>query len=79
MTIYSLDILRSKFGISLWFHVQFQLLLLDLNTDFLGGRSGGLVFPSLSEFPKFIVIDTVKGFGVVQYLYSKYAAVWHSL
>ena len=26
------------------------LLLLDLHTDFLGGKSGGLVFPSLEEF-----------------------------
>ena len=26
------------------------LLLLDLHTDFSGGRSGGMVFPSLSEF-----------------------------
>ena len=32
------------------FHVQFQLLLLDLHTDISGGRSGGLVFSSLSEF-----------------------------
>ena len=27
-----------------------NLLLLDLHTDFPGGRTGGLVFPSLSEF-----------------------------
>ena len=27
--------------------------------------SGGLVFPSLSEFPQFIVIHTVQGFGIV--------------
>ena len=26
------------------------MLLLDLHTDFSGGRSGGLVFPSLEEF-----------------------------
>ena len=32
------------------FHVQFSLLLPDLHTDFSRGRSGGLVFPSLSEF-----------------------------
>ena len=32
-------------------------MLLDLHTDFSGGRSGGLVFPSLSE--------TIKGFGIV--------------
>ena len=40
-------------------------MLLDLHTDFSGGRSGGLVFRSLSEFPQFIVIYTVKGFGIV--------------
>ena len=39
-----------SFGTSLLFHVRFQLLLLDLHTDFSGGRSGGLVFPSLDEF-----------------------------
>ena len=27
------------------------LFLLDLHTDFSGGRSGGLVFPSLEKFP----------------------------
>ena len=50
MTIYSLDILLFLFGTSLLFHVQFYLLLPDLHTDFSRGRSGGLVFPSLSEF-----------------------------
>ena len=38
VTIYSLDVLLSWFGNSLYFHVQFQLLLLDLHTDFSGGR-----------------------------------------
>ena len=33
--------------------------------DFSGGRSGVMVFPSLSEnFPQFIVVHTVIGFGV---------------
>ena len=64
MTIYSFDVLLSGFGTNLLFHVQFQLLLLDLPTDFSGGRSGGLVFPSLSEFST-VVIRTVKGFGTV--------------
>ena len=50
MTIYNLDILLFLFGTSLLFHVQFQLLLPDLHTGFSTGRSGGLVFPSLSEF-----------------------------
>ena len=40
-------------------------MLLDLHTDFSGGRSGGLVFPSLKNFPQFIVIYTVKAFGIV--------------
>ena len=48
--IYSLDILLVLFGASLLFHVQFSLLFLDLHTGFSGGRSGGLVFPCLSEF-----------------------------
>ena len=50
MTRYSLDVLLFLFGTSLLFHVQFSLLLPDLHTDFSRGRSGGLVFPSLSEF-----------------------------
>ena len=65
MTVYSLDVLLFLFGTSLFFHVQFQLLLPDLHTGFSRGRSGGLVFPSLSEFPQFIIIYTVKGFGTV--------------
>ena len=40
------------------------MLLPDLQTDFSGGRSGGLVFPSIED-PQFVVIHTVKGFGVV--------------
>ena len=32
---------------------------------FSGVRSGGLVFPSLEKFPQFVVIYTIKGFGVV--------------
>ena len=59
------------------FRVQLYLLLLDLNIVFSGGRSGGLVFPSLEEFflqfvvihtvifPQFVVIHTVRDFGVV--------------
>ena len=50
VTKYSLDVLLSQFGTSPLFEVQFYLLLLDLHTDFSGGRSGDLVLPSLSEF-----------------------------
>ena len=64
MTIYSFDVLLPHFGTSLFFHVQFSLLLLDLHTDFSGGKSGGLAFPS-NNFPQFFVIPTVKDFGVV--------------
>ena len=50
MARYSRDELLFLFGTSLLFHVQFYLLLPDLHTNFSRGRSGGLVFPSLSEF-----------------------------
>ena len=40
-------------------------MLLDLHTDFSGDRSGGLIVPSLKNFPQFVVIHTVKGFGIV--------------
>ena len=38
VTIYSLDLLLSQFWTSLLFLVWFKLLLLDLHTDFAGGR-----------------------------------------
>ena len=53
------------FGTSLLFHVQFKLLLPGLHTGFSRGRSGGLVFPSLSEFFTVYCDPQVKGFGVV--------------
>ena len=34
-------------------------------TGFSRGRSGGLVFHLFQDFPQFIVIHTVKGFGIV--------------
>ena len=40
-------------------------MFLNLHTGFSRGRSGGLVFPSLSELSTVIVIHTVQGFGVV--------------
>ena len=40
------------------------MFLLDLHTDFLGDRSGDLVFPSLSEFST-VCCDPVKGFDIV--------------
>ena len=65
MTIYSLHVLLSQFGTNVLFHVQFQLLLLHLHTDFSGGRLGGLVFTSFEEFSTVFVIYTVKVFVVI--------------
>ena len=42
-----------------------SLLLLDLHTDFSGGRSGVWYSYLLKNFPQFVVIHTVKGFGIV--------------
>ena len=41
----------SQYGTSPLFHVWLSLLLPDVHTGFSGGRSGGLIFPSLEEFP----------------------------
>ena len=40
-------------------------MLPDLHIGLSRGRSGGLVFPSLEEFPQFIVMHTVNVFGIV--------------
>jgi len=40
-------------------------LLPDLHTDFSRGRSGGLVFPSLSEFSTVYCDPHSQGFGIV--------------
>ena len=39
-------------------------MLPDLHTDFSGERSDGLVFLT-QNFPQFVVIHTVRGFGMV--------------
>ena len=41
------------------------MLLPDMHTDFSGGRSDDLVF-LFQNFPQFVVIHTVKGFGIVK-------------
>ena len=69
MTIYSLDVLLFLFGTSLLFHVQFSLLLLDLYIDFSGGRSVVWYSHLFQNFPQFVVIHTVKGFGTVNKAY----------
>ena len=40
-------------------------MLLDLHTDFSGGRYGGLVFRLFKNFLQFVVIHTVEGFSIV--------------
>ena len=66
MTIYSLDLLLLLFGTSLLFHVQFLLFLPDLHIGFSRGKSGVLTCSHLvKNFPQFIVIHTVKEFGIV--------------
>ena len=40
-------------------------MLLDLHAGVSGARESGLVFPSLEEFSMFVVIQTIKGFRVV--------------
>ena len=44
---------------------KFYLLLLDLHIDFSEGRSGDVYSHLLKNFPQFLVIHTVKGFGIV--------------
>ena len=65
MTIYGLDILLSQNLASLFFHVRFQLLLPDLHI--VSQKAGKVAWYShlLKNFPKFVVIHTVKGFGMV--------------
>ena len=40
-------------------------MLPDLHIDFSGGREGGLYTHLFKNFLEFVVIHTVKGFGVV--------------
>ena len=64
MTIYSLDILLFLFGTSLLFHVQFCCFLTCIQVSQEGSQ---VVWYShlFQNFPQFIVIHTVKGFGIV--------------
>ena len=65
MTVYSLVILLSIFGISLLFHVQF--LLLFLTCIQVSQNAGRVDWYShlFKNFPQFVVIHTVRGFSVV--------------
>ena len=65
VTIYSLDVLLSLVGTSLLLHVQFYLLLPDLLR--ISQEAGQVIWYShlFKNFPQFIVIHIVKGFGIV--------------
>ena len=71
MTIYSLDVLLFLFGISLLFHVQSNccfLTCIQVSQEAnLERQTFWVVWYShlFQNFPQFIVIHTVKGFGIV--------------
>ena len=44
------DFIKKSLSVSKRIPGKYLLLLLDLHTDFSGGRSGDLLFPSLEEF-----------------------------
>ena len=62
MATYSLDVLLFLFGTSLLFHVQFFLSCIQVSQ-----KAGQVVWYShlFQNFLQFIVIHTVKGFGIV--------------
>ena len=62
--MYSLDILLSQFWTSLLFHIQFCSFLTCIQVS---QETGKVVWYShfFKNFPQFVVIHTVKGFGIV--------------
>ena len=65
MTIYSLDVFLFLFGTTLLFHVHSNCCLLTCIQ--ISQEAGQVVWDShlFQNFPQFIVILTVKGFGIV--------------
>ena len=65
VTVYSLEVLLSQFGTSLLFHVWSNYCFL---TNIQVSHEAGKVLRYshlFQNFPQFIVIHTVKGFGIV--------------
>ena len=64
MKTYAFDVVLSQFGTSLLFHVQFCFFLTYIQ---ISQEVGQVVWYShlLKNFPWFVVIHTVKGFGIV--------------
>ena len=70
VTIYSLDVLLSQFETSLLFHVcrsMFSSNCCFLTCIQISQEAGKVVWYShlLKNFPQFVVIHTIKGFGIV--------------
>ena len=65
VTIYSLHVLLSRFGTHQLFHVRFLLCFLTYIQ--VSWETGKVIWYShlLKNFPQFVVIHTVKGFGIV--------------
>ena len=65
MTVYSLDVLLPQFWTSLLFYIRFLLLLLTCIQ--ISQEAGQVVWYSrlFQNFPQFIVIHTIDGFGIV--------------
>ena len=65
MKIYSLNIFLSQFGTSLLFHAGSNCCFLSYKQ--ISQEAGQVVWHShlLKNFPQFVVIHTVKGFGIV--------------
>ena len=75
MTVYSLDMLLSWFGTSLWFHAQFYCCFLTCIQ--ISQEADQVVWNShlLKNIPQFVVIHKVKGFGIAnkaEVLYAEY-------
>ena len=64
MTIYNLDMLLSRFGTSLLFHVRFYCCFLPAHRFLRRQFRWCLIFPSLEEFST-VCCDLHKGFGIV--------------
>ena len=62
--MYSLDVLLFLFGTSLLFHVQFCYFLTCIQVSQEAGQMVWYAY-LFQNFPQFIVIHTVKGFGIV--------------
>ena len=63
MTIYSVDVLRSQFGTSLFFHVLFYWLLTCIQVSQVAGKV--ICYSHVLKIFQFVVIHAVKGFNIV--------------